>query len=79
MKTNTQRINNVIGQLNGICKMIDDGEDQFKVVTQMKAARSALNSVMTNYMEENFWDFMNQCSNKEKSCRNFLSELINNT
>lgn len=76
MKTYEQRLKNVSGQINGISKMIENEEDAFKVLTQMKAARSALNSAMSVYIQDNFWDFINQCSDKEDSCRKFFDEVI---
>ena len=47
MKTLEQRINNVIGQLTGAKKMLtSEQRDCFALLTQLKAARSALSSVM---------------------------------
>ncbi len=46
MKTSEQRINNIIGQLEGIKKMlVNDPEDCFSLLTQMKAVKSALSSL----------------------------------
>ena len=77
MKSTPQRLKNVTGQLNGVINMIEGEEDVFKVLTQMKAARSALNSAMTKYINEHFWEFINDCSDKEDSWRKFLEELLN--
>ena len=46
-------------------------------ISEFKAARSALNSAMTKYINEHFWEFINDCSDKEDSCRKFLEELLN--
>lgn len=47
MKTTEQRINNIIGQLNGVKKMLTDKErDCFAVIMQLKAGKSALDSLM---------------------------------
>lgn len=53
MKTEEQLINNIIGQLNGINKMIAEGQDCFSVIIQVKAVKSATNSFLNKYMEEN--------------------------
>ena len=52
MKNNEQRINNIIGQLEGLKKMLDKKEDCLKVLTQVKAARSALSSLARNLISE---------------------------
>lgn len=45
MKTPEQRINNIIGQLEGVKKMIADNKDCLLVLTQMKALKSAISSL----------------------------------
>lgn len=45
MKSNEQLINNIIGQLGGIKKMLDEKRDCLDVLTQVKATRSALNAL----------------------------------
>ncbi|KXK25725.1 MAG: hypothetical protein TR69_WS6001001528 [candidate division WS6 bacterium OLB20] len=78
MKTPEQLLNNVIGQLGGVGKMIADDQDAFAVLTQMKAARSALNNAMNSYIQEHFWEFMRECDDKEDACKRFLAELLSN-
>jgi DNA-binding FrmR family transcriptional regulator len=47
MKTLEQRINNVIGQLEGAKKMLaDERRDCFALLTQLKAAKSGLSALM---------------------------------
>lgn len=53
MKSQEQLINNIIGQLNGIRSMIEAEQDCQAVVIQMKAARSAFNSLIRKYLETN--------------------------
>jgi len=50
MKTQEQLINNIIGQLKGISKMIEDEKDCFQVMTQIKAVKSALNSFTNKFI-----------------------------
>ena len=46
MKTSEQRINNIIGQMEGIKRMLADApEDCFSLLTQMKAVKSAMSSL----------------------------------
>lgn len=52
MKTLDQRINNVIGQLKAIKEMNASGEDCFKIITQMRAARAGFSAIMRIYVEE---------------------------
>jgi len=42
MKTPRQLINNIIGQLNGVNRMIDEGRDCLTILIQLRAAKSAL-------------------------------------
>jgi len=52
MKTTEQLINNIIGQLNGISKMRQEKKDCLAVLTQMKAAKAAMNNLINKYLEE---------------------------
>lgn len=46
MKTAEQRINNIIGQLEGIKKMlVNTPDDCFAILVQMKAVKSAMSSL----------------------------------
>lgn len=82
MKTQKQLINNIIGQLEAISRMSEEGEDCRKIIIQMKAARSALAGVMNKYVQEN----ISRClsgngKNKNKSkveLESLITELINN-
>lgn len=76
MKNIEKRINIITGQLEGIKKMIDEGKDPLSVLTQFKAARSALDSCMSSYINEHFWQILESCDDKEATCKRFLEELI---
>ena len=55
MKTAAQRLNNIIGQLEGAKKMLVDKErDCFALLIQLKAARSAMSSLMEKIVGEEF-------------------------
>ncbi len=71
MKTLEQRINNVIGQLGAINRMLEQGDDCFAILTQMKAAKSGLSGAMSLYMEEK----AQECSNDPKQLQRIIQEL----
>ncbi|MFW5703716.1 MAG: metal-sensitive transcriptional regulator [Patescibacteria group bacterium] len=52
MKTLDQRINNIIGQLEAIKKMTAEEQDCFKILIQMKAAKSGFSTIMKIFIEE---------------------------
>jgi len=52
-KTEKQLINNVIGQLNGVSKMLDDGKDCFAILTQLKAAKATINKLVGKFLRYN--------------------------
>ena len=53
MKTTEQRINNIIGQLEGAKKMLAcKDNDCFATMVQLKAVRSAVSSLMTKLIDE---------------------------
>lgn len=80
MKTTEQLVNNIIGQLNGINKMAEENKDCFSVLIQMKAVKSAMNSLMNKYMEENFIKCLKSCHKKdsEEMLKKLIIELTKN-
>ena len=54
MKTISQRLNNINGQIDGVKKMITDKKDCLQVLTQLKAIKSAVASVMNTVVDEQF-------------------------
>ena len=78
LKSNEQLINNIIGQLNGINKMIDNKKDCFSIIIQLKAVKSATNNLMNKYIEESFKSCVDGCQSPTK-VKKLLKELtINN-
>lgn len=78
MKTQEQLINNIIGQLDGINKMIKNKKDCFAVITQMKAVKSAMSGMMSKYIEDNFSHCTKACqSDKDaETMKKLIIELI---
>jgi DNA-binding FrmR family transcriptional regulator len=55
MKTAQQRLNNIIGQLEGAKKMLaDNNRDCFSLLIQLKASRSAISALMEKLVGEEF-------------------------
>ncbi len=82
MKNSKQLLNNIIGQLNGISKMMDNKKDCKDVITQLKAIKSATSTLMNRYIEENALSCLKKKSviktvDKEE-IKSLLKELINN-
>ena len=77
-KTEEQLINNVIGQLNGVKKMIRENKGCLSVLIQFKAARAALDTIINRYVSEN----MKKCfkgslkGEKEALLKKLLKEII---
>lgn len=80
MKTQEQLINNVIGQLNGINKMISEDKECLSVLVQMKAVKSAVNSLMNRFIEENVLDCFKTChkGENEEMLKKLLLEITKN-
>lgn len=66
MKNTHQLINNIIGQLNGIDKMIKKDEDCLKITVQLKAVRAATSSLMIKIAEQDFSHCVRKSTSKEK-------------
>ncbi len=72
-KNNEQLINNIIGQLEGIKKMLAENNECFSVLIQMKAAKASFDRVMVQYTEQNLMD----CAAKMKvSDKDKLGKLL---
>ena len=54
MKSPQDRLSIVIGQLNGIKKMMDDKADCIKLITQLRASRSGIESVISTIVANKF-------------------------
>jgi len=77
MKNDIQRINNIIGQLEGIKKMLDSEEECTKIMIQFKAVKSALNSVMIKVVNDNAQQCLKNLDvKKSEELKNIISEII---
>jgi len=66
VKSNQQRLNNIIGQVEGVKKMMDTNTDCLKVLTQLKAIKSAIGSVMDSVVEDKFNTCLKTVSKEDK-------------
>jgi DNA-binding FrmR family transcriptional regulator len=66
MKSITQRLNNITGQIDGVKKMVDNKFDCVQVLTQLKAIKSAVGSVMDSVIEEQFDTCMKSLKKDDK-------------
>ncbi len=76
-KNKEQLLNNIIGQLEGIKKMLkDEKKDCFDVLIQMKASKSAFEKVMILYLGENLIKCSLKNDKKEQGRLNKLLEEV---
>jgi len=84
MKNSKQLLNNIIGQLNGVSKMMDDDTKVCKdVITQIKAIKSSTGTLMNKYIEENALLCLEKKSkiktSDKEQIKDLLKELILNS
>lgn len=76
-KTNQQRINNIIGQLNGVSKMLDNNNNCTELLVQMKSIKSAINSMMNKIIEEELDNCIINKNLDKESFKKILKDLNN--
>lgn len=76
MKSKEQRINNIIGQLEGVKRMLNDKKDCISTLTQLKAIKSAVSGVMDSVVEEQFATCMKSLSVKDKTLFSKLKSYV---
>jgi len=73
-KTYKQRVNNMMGQLNGVSKMLDEKNNCEELLIQMKSIKSSLSSLMNKIIEEE----LDNCMINKKLNRNTFKKLLKN-
>lgn len=76
-KTKIQRINNAIGQLNGVKKMLEEEKDCYSVLIQLNAIKSAVGSLANHLIDENFSDCLTK-SKKNDELKKIIKMLTKN-
>jgi DNA-binding FrmR family transcriptional regulator len=74
MKSSSQRINNIIGQLEGVQKMMETKKDCISVLTQLKAVKAAVTSVMDSVVED---QMVNCMKSMNEADRKLFSKMKN--
>ena len=72
-KSHEQLVNNIIGQLNGVKRMLDEQAECLDVLVQVKAARSALDALTAKILAGNIMSCAQPKSTKD---REKLEKLI---
>lgn len=71
------RLNKIIGQLDGIKRMIEKEKNCIEILTQLKAVRSAIKSLEGEILEEHLKHCVSQSFNDEEEKNRKIEELIN--
>jgi DNA-binding FrmR family transcriptional regulator len=79
MKTSEQRINNIIGQLEGVKKMLATGpQDCVALIVQLKAVKSAMASLMEKIIADEFsYCLLDEKLSSQQKMEKIFKELIN--
>ncbi|MFA6417154.1 MAG: metal-sensitive transcriptional regulator [Patescibacteria group bacterium] len=79
MKTSEQRINNIIGQLEGVKKMLAGGpQDCVSLIVQLKAVKSAMASLMEKIIADEFnYCLLDEKLSSQQKMEKIFKELIN--
>lgn len=72
---NLPRINRIIGQTEGIKKMITEERYCIDIINQIRAARSALKALETNILNKHLMHCVAQSFNNPEEIRQKLDEL----
>jgi len=72
-KSHAQLVNNIIGQLNGVKRMLDEKAECLDILVQLKAARSALDALNAKILAGNV---MSCAAPKTPQDRDKLERLI---
>ena len=78
MRNPQQRINIIIGQLEGIKKMLEENKtDCFDSLIQLKAVRSSLSSLMDKILKEELnFCFTKKCPDSQEKVKKIVSEIL---
>lgn len=77
MKTSEQRINNIIGQLEGVKGLLaQKPQDCLKILTQLKAIKAATASLMEKVLGAEMDCYLKAGSMHKEKARQILAEII---
>ena len=78
VKSTTQRLNNIIGQIEGVKKMLSRNSECMDVLVQLKAIRSAIGGVMDAVTETEIDNCMAKMDSGDKTLLVKLKKYIKN-
>lgn len=79
MKNTEQLINNIIGQLEGIKRMMANKEECRDILIQLKASKSAINSVINKIIEESTLNCLSDDKKIDKEqVKKLIKEIVKN-
>lgn len=76
-KTMINRINRVLGQLNGVVKMMEEGKDCKDVITQISASKSSLQRLMSIIITENLIECVKAAEYNGENSQELINEAVN--
>jgi DNA-binding FrmR family transcriptional regulator len=75
-KKEIDRINRIVGQMNGVIKMIDREEYCIDIINQLNAVHSAIASVRVAILNKHINSCVLEATNKDISSSSKIQELI---
>ena len=76
MRTTEQKINNIIGQLEGIKNMLESNRSCTDVLTQLKASKAGLCAITAAFVEENILEQLSKdCAKDKDELHKLIKEL----
>lgn len=78
MKSPQDRISIVIGQLNGIKKMMDGKADCIKLITQLRASRSGIESIIDTVIADKFDSCLKNLKSSDKKLLINIKKYVTN-
>ncbi|MRH45072.1 metal-sensing transcriptional repressor [Aquibacillus halophilus] len=71
------RVKRIEGQLRGILKMMEENSDCRDVITQMSAARTAIDRTMGVVVSSNLVECVRQADKNGEDTEEFVNEAVN--
>lgn len=78
MRSPQDRLSIIIGQLNGIKKMIDNGDDCLKLITQLRASRSGIEGVIDMIIANKFDNCLKDLKSSDKKLLINIKKYVTN-